>query len=235
MCSEWLEKSSLQQEPVASSLGAGLNSVETETKNERLIFWLQSLSGRLEVIFGCVKKNFRDRPQSQAFLKWWAVFGKISCAVSSSPCEKSGPLAGMEGVNSVLHFLHIRGMSKSQQDISARLFSFQQERLGHVIIWDVSVFLLLNSNCFQWNRSQWKINKTFVTYFSCTEISHMWKLRYQPASSERPGKPLAWGHTMLEHVFISQTSKLASFRVKVFFLPYRENEFLNEICGVNKV
>lgn len=75
MCSARLEQSSSQHRQAASYLRAQLNSVETETKNERLIFWFQSPSGRLEIIFGRVKKSFQDRTQSQAFLKWLAVLG----------------------------------------------------------------------------------------------------------------------------------------------------------------
>lgn len=52
-------------------------------KNERLIFWLQGLSGRLEIIFGRVKKSFQDRSQSQAFLQHLVVLGKVSCAMPS--------------------------------------------------------------------------------------------------------------------------------------------------------
>lgn len=75
MCGARHEQSSSQHRQAASYLRAQLNSVETEMKNERLIFWLQSPSGRLEIIFGRVKKSFQDRPQSQAFLKWLVVLG----------------------------------------------------------------------------------------------------------------------------------------------------------------
>lgn len=48
-------------------------------KNERLIFWLQGPFGRLEIIFGRVKKSFQDRSLSQVT----SSFGKFSCAVPS--------------------------------------------------------------------------------------------------------------------------------------------------------
>lgn len=73
MCSAKLEQSSFQQKQVISYLRARLSSVETEMKNESLIFWLQGPSGRLEIIFGHFKKRFQDRPRSQIFLKWLAV------------------------------------------------------------------------------------------------------------------------------------------------------------------